>query len=127
MSNPSPAAAIPVTSLVPLERETPRVAAARSYWRLACFVVFLAALFLPGFAMDPGYRLPKFNRFMALALYALSVDLIWGYTGLLSLGQGLYFGVGGYIVGYSLILQRVAVKAGNPRYEAFPDMAIPPF
>src|SRR5438067_5395376 len=127
MSNPSPAAAIPVTSLVPLERETPRVAAARSYWRLACFVVFLAALFIPGFYMDPGFRLPKFNRFMALALYALSVDLIWGYTGLLSLGQGLYFGIGGYMVGYSLILQKAALKDGLPRYDFGPDMALPGF
>ena len=88
---------------------------------------FLAALFIPGFYMDPGFRLPKFNRYMALALYALSVDLIWGYTGLLSLGQGLYFGIGGYIVGYSLILQQAALKEDLPRYAFGPDMALPGF
>src|SRR5437588_12938040 len=100
MSNPSAAAAMPVAPLQTLEPEAARLSAARNYWRLAWFMVFLAALFLPGFTMDPGYRLPKFNRFMALALYALSVDLIWGYTGLLSLGQGLDFGLGCYLVGY---------------------------
>ena len=51
---------------------------------------------------------------MALAIFALSVDLIWGYTGLLSLGQGLYFGLGAYAVGYSLKLQQAAREAGMP-------------
>ena len=63
---------------------------------------------------------------MALALFALSVDLIWGYTGLLSLGQGLYFGLGAYAVGYSLKLQQAAHAAGKPLL-AGPDMAMPDF
>ncbi len=116
-----------VVSETPVDLLVPRAATRGAYWRLALFVLFLAALFLPGFYMDPGFRLPKFNRFMALALYALSVDLIWGYTGLLSLGQGLYFGIGGYLVGYSLILQKAALEEGNPRYAFGPDMALPPF
>lgn len=122
---PAPAVANPPVATV--EPETPRVSAARSYWRLAFFLLFLAALYIPGYNMDPGYRLPKFNRFMALALYALSVDLIWGYTGLLSLGQGLYFGIGGYIVGYSLILQKAALEGDKPRFDFGPDMELPPF
>src|SRR5437764_1368652 len=63
---------------------------------------------------------------MALALFALSVDLVWGYTGLLSLGQGLYFGLGVYMVGYSLQLQKAAQLAGKPLVAA-PDMAMPSF
>src|SRR5438309_1123896 len=92
------------------------VSAARAYWRLAFFLLFLAALFLPlrypGY-FDPFYRLPQFNRFMALALFAVSVDMIWGYTGLLSLGHGLYFGAGGYIVAWSLKLQKAAMDASE--------------
>ena len=107
--------------------ETPRLTSARAYWRLACFLLFLAVLFVPGLYMDPGYRLPKFNRFMALALYALSVDLIWGYTGLLSLGQGLYFGIGGYIVGYSLALQKAAMDEDKPRFIFDSTTELPPF
>ena len=88
----------------------------RSFLRLTFFVFFLAALFLPfrypGY-FDPAYRLPQFNRFMALALFALSVDMIWGYTGLLSLGQGLYFGVGAYIVAWSLKLQQACMAASD--------------
>ena len=44
--------------------------------RFLFFLVFLALLYVPGFILDPNYRLPQFNRFLALALFALSVDLI---------------------------------------------------
>jgi urea transport system permease protein len=86
-------------------------------------VLFLAALFIPGqlFA-DDRYWLLLFNRYLALAIFALSVDLVWGYTGLLSLGQGLYFGMGVYAVGYSLSLQKAARNAGKPLI-AGPDMS----
>jgi urea transport system permease protein len=36
------------------------------------------------------------GRFLALAIVALGIDLIWGFTGLLSLGQGIFFALGGY-------------------------------
>src|SRR5262249_40165274 len=75
---------------------------------------------------DDKYWLPLFTRYMALALFALSVDLIWGYTGLLSLGQGIYFGLGAYAVGYSLKLQSAAREADKPLV-ASPDMALPDF
>jgi urea transport system permease protein len=94
-------------------------AARRPLWltllRTAGLVLFLMALFSPGaFLSDDKYWLPLFTRYMALALFALSVDLIWGYTGLLSLGQGLYFGIGVYAVGYSLMFQTEAVKYDKP-------------
>ena len=43
-----------------------------------------------------GFRLNLLGRFSALAIVALGVDLIWGYTGLLSLGQGIFFALGAY-------------------------------
>src|SRR5205085_2021857 len=83
--------------------------------RWAALLGFAALLFAPGLALaDDRYWLPLFTRYMALALFALSVDLVWGYTGLLSLGQGLYFGLGAYAVGYSLKLQAAAQSAGRP-------------
>jgi len=117
-SQPSLATNAPaVETLPPLDLEGgPKESTARSYFRLALFLLFLAALFLPlryPSYFTPEYRLPQFNRFMALALFALSVDMIWGYTGLLSLGQGLYFGLGAYIVAWSLKLQRAAMDASE--------------
>ena len=54
------------------------------------------------------------------------MDLIWGYTGLLSLGQGLYFGLGVYAVGYSLKLQQAWHVAGRELpYAPGPDMPLP--
>src|SRR5258708_241524 len=75
----------------------------------------LLALFLPLYLFGSDkYWLPLFTRYMSLALFALSVDLIWGYAGLLSLGQGLYFGFGVYAIGYYLKLARTAQAAGQP-------------
>jgi len=90
-------------------------------------VLCVLALWLPAyfFARDL-YWLPLFTRYMALAIFALSVDLVWGYTGLLSLGQGLYFGLGVYAVGYCLKLRQAALLMEQP-YVAGPDMALPNF
>jgi urea transport system permease protein len=93
----------------------PAPPAARSWPGLAGTLLFLLALFLPLYLFgDDKYWLPLFTRYMALALFALSVDLLWGYTGLLSLGQGLYFGCGVYAIGYHLKLARTAHQAGMP-------------
>jgi urea transport system permease protein len=90
-------------------------------------VLLLLAVFAPPFVFaDDEFRLNQFARFAALALFALSVDLIWGYTGLLSLGQGLFFGLGAYVIGYSLILQAAALNAGRPLTFG-PHMAMPDF
>lgn len=88
---------------------------------------FLAILYAPGYALSGDrYWLPLFTRYMSLAIFAISVDLVWGYTGLLSLGQGLYFGLGAYVLGYCLKLQSAAREAGRPLV-ASPDMALPDF
>ncbi len=42
---------------------------------------------------------------MCLALVALALDLVWGYAGILSLGHGLYFALGGYAFGMYLMRQ----------------------
>lgn len=52
-----------------------------------------------------GFRLNLMGRFLALAIVALGIDLIWGYTGLLSLGHGVLFALGGYALAMHLKLQ----------------------
>jgi urea transport system permease protein len=44
----------------------------------------------------PAFRLKTLGRFLALSIVALGIDLIWGYTGILSLGHGIFFALGGY-------------------------------
>lgn len=56
-------------------------------------------------SMLPAFQLKLLGRFLSLAIVALGVDLIWGYTGLLSLGQGIFFALGGYGLAMHLSLQ----------------------
>jgi urea transport system permease protein len=109
---------------------TPNVSAFTKLLGIGTAVLFLAVLFTPAIAFsDDKYWLPLFTRYMALALFALSVDLIWGYTGLMSLGQGVYFGLGVYCVGFSLMFQKACEDAGLPlvQQESMPRFALQPF
>lgn len=77
----------------------------RNKWRVVA--LFVAVLFLllvpPHFLSD--FRLNLLSKFLTLAIFALGLDLIWGYTGILSLGQGVFFGLGGYCMAMYLKLQ----------------------
>ena len=50
------------------------------------------------------FTLSLFGKYLCYAVLALSVDLLWGCTGLLSLGQCLFFSLGGYALGMHLML-----------------------
>ena len=50
------------------------------------------------------FSLNRFGKFLAFGILALGLDLIWGYTGILSLGQGVFFGLGAYCMGMHLML-----------------------
>ncbi len=65
-------------------------------------IIILAAI-LP--SVIPAFRLRLIGRFLSLAIVALGIDLIWGYTGLLSLGHGIFFALGGYALAMYLKLQ----------------------
>jgi len=58
-------------------------------------VVIIAAI-VSAPAILPVFRLNLLGRYLSLAIVALGVDLIWGFAGLLSLGQGIFFALGGY-------------------------------
>jgi len=66
-------------------------------------IALIAILLVPGILAD--VRLNQLGRFLALAIAALGIDLIWGYTGLLSLGHGVFFAIGGYAFAMHLKLQ----------------------
>ncbi len=53
----------------------------------------------------PTYLVALFGKYLCYALLALSIDLIWGYCGILSLGQGAFFALGGYAMGMYLMRQ----------------------
>jgi urea transport system permease protein len=53
----------------------------------------------------PTYLVALFGKYICYALLALSIDLIWGYCGILSLGHGAFFALGGYAMGMYLMRQ----------------------
>ncbi len=53
----------------------------------------------------PTYLVSLFGKYACYALLALSIDLIWGFCGILSLGHGAFFALGGYAMGMYLMRQ----------------------
>ncbi len=80
-------------------------------WTALVVVVVLAAalpllnVFAPeGSALHvSSYAIALLGKFMCYAIAALALDLVWGYTGILSLGHGLFFALGGYAHGMYLM------------------------
>lgn len=72
----------------------------RAVFALCAFVLAAAAPLL----LDVT-TLNLLGQFLALSILAVGLDLLWGYTGILSLGQGVFFGIGGYLIAMYLKLQ----------------------
>ena len=53
----------------------------------------------------PTYMMSMLGKYLAYALLALALDLVWGYCGILSLGHGAFFALGGYAMGMYLMRQ----------------------
>jgi urea transport system permease protein len=68
-------------------------------------LIVAAGLILP--IVLPPFRLNLLGRFLSLGIVALGIDLIWGFTGMLSLGQGIFFALGGYAIGMFLSLDNL--------------------
>src|SRR3972149_11694307 len=68
-----------------------------------------------------AYWVTLIGKIMCYAIVALAIDLIWGYTGILSLGHGLFFALGGYVMG--MYLMRQIGRDGNYRSE-LPDFMV---
>ena len=52
----------------------------------------------------PDYLITLFGKFLCYATVAVAMDLLWGYAGILSLGHGVFFALGGYAMGMYLML-----------------------
>lgn len=70
-------------------------------WGLAASLAVLFAV-IP---LLPDFYVTLIGKIMCFAICALAMDLIWGYTGILSLGHGLFFALGGYAMGMYLMRQ----------------------
>ena len=84
------------TKTAPLAIDPQKWVAGRSRWRLAEILFWLATL-LP-FVLFPQY-LSLASQIAITALFALSLDIILGYGGVVSLGHAAFFGVGAYAAG----------------------------
>ncbi|HET7874233.1 MAG TPA: urea ABC transporter permease subunit UrtC [Methylomirabilota bacterium] len=100
----------------------PRRTDAQRLWLALFGVVFVVALPLANaLGVLSDYYLNLFGKYLCLAILALGMDLIWGYTGILSLGQAIFFGIGAYSIGMTMMLE----GAGKGVYgEPVPDFMI---
>ncbi len=85
----------------------------------AVFVVVLPLA--NGLGLLSDYYLNLFGKYLSLAVMALGMDLLWGYAGILSLGQAIFFGIGAYSIGMYMMLE----GSGKGVYgEPVPDFMI---
>ena len=73
------------------------------------------------------YLVNAVGQLAAFAILALSLDLVWGYLGILSLGQGLFFGIGGYSVAMYLLKHAYDVAGRVPDFMQFMGWSSLPF
>src|SRR4051794_13320700 len=82
--------------------------------RIAIAVLLAIAVLVPVLALAtpprspvhlPPYLVALFGKYLCFALLAVALDLVWGYCGILSLGHGAFFALGGYAMGMYLMRQ----------------------
>lgn len=80
------------------------------------FAALIAAIAAPAYLSS--YNLSLTGRFLALSLSAMGIVLLWGEGGILSLGQGVFFGLGGYVL--AMHMKLVGLETG----EVMPDFMV---
>ena len=102
----------------------------RKGWALlgACAAILFVLFPLANLALPKGslfyisdYTIALTGKIMCYAIVAVAMDLIWGYTGILSLGHGLFFALGGYAMG--MYLMRMIGREGQYRSD-LPDFMV---
>ena len=76
-------------------------------------VVCFALLFVPALLGEDPFYINKSSTYICLGLLAVSLSLSWGYTGILNLGNAVFFGLGSYCMAMSLKLKTDAVHTGS--------------
>ena len=93
----------------------------------AALVVIIMLPCLNSFTADgswlhvSNFTITLYGKYLCYAMLAISVDLLWGYTGLLSLGQALFFTLGGYMMG--MYLMRMIGDLGQ-YHQPIPDFLV---
>ena len=84
----------------------------RALWVIAVLVALAALVPMANLALPeshpwhvPNYAISLMGKYLNYALLALALDLVWGYCGILSLGHGAFFALGGYAMGMYLMRQ----------------------
>src|SRR5437879_13054727 len=107
-----------------------RRAGARPVWAGFCLAAFVLFIVFPvGNLAVPAasalhisdFTVTLLGKIMCYAIVALAMDLIWGYTGILSLGHGLFFALGGYAMGMYLMR---AIKGEGVYRSDLPDFMV---
>ena len=99
--------------------------------RIFLYVLALAALLVPvlnlalppaSFLHVPTYVVALLGKYICFAILALALDLVWGYCGILSLGHGAFFALGGYAMG--MYLMRQIGTRGVYAHPVLPDFMV---
>ena len=96
-----------ITSRIFAAGFTPRIVITMAILVAVAIIVPLLNLLLPPdnpFHV-PSYLVALIGKYLCYALLALALDLVWGYCGILSLGHGAFFALGGYAMGMYLMRQ----------------------
>ena len=119
-----------MNTALPTTLPLPKPLLTRSGWAafitaliVVCAIAPLLNLWVPqgsAFHMS-DYAVALIGKIMCFAICALAMDLIWGYSGILSLGHGLFFALGGYAMG--MYLMRQIGLEGNYKSE-LPDFMV---
>ncbi len=91
-------------------------------------ILFLAALLYAALplALDM-FRLGLLAKYLCFSLAAIGIVLFWGYGGILSLGQGIFFGMGNYFMGMYLKLEATSQSDSAQALSQFYGSALPDF
>ena len=123
----SPKAVLPIERVV-LPGRAPLLSGKGWAGFLVALIAICALAPLMNLVAAPGslfhmsdYAVALVGKIMCYAIAALAMDLIWGYTGILSLGHGLFFALGGYMMG--MYLMRQIGLEGNYKSE-LPDFMV---
>jgi urea transport system permease protein len=92
----------------------------RRYLDMAVYVIFVGAIMLMPAFLDE-FWLNRIAKFLVYGMLGVAIALSWGYAGILNLGQGLFFGLGAYMMAMSLKL------ASNTSLQQGSDTPIPDF
>lgn len=77
---------------------------------IAAYIAFFALIFLLPLFLN-GFWVNRVAIYLVYSICAVAISMSWGYAGVLNLGQGLFFGIGAYMLAMSLTL---ALPENNP-------------